>query len=517
MRPEWRRLAPWALYLALLALLAALALYFVQREWNRSVQVAVILGAVGLAASLLLDPEGMQTFFRTRQARRGGNALIMTIAFAGILVMVNLLAVQNTEQWDLTEDQENQLAPETLETLAALPFPVTALAFYTEARPTEVARELLERYEHFADGKFSFRFLDPNRDVMEANQANIDRDGVVVLQMGDLQEQVTLISEQELTGGLVRLMNPGERAVYFLTGHGERDPNGTGEQSYTQIKAFLERKNYTVGSLNLLSTPSIPDDADVLIVAGPIKPLTGEEVTLISDYVSGGGSLIVMEEPPLVTEFGDDPDPLADYLLESWGIAIGRDIVVDLSTNQPFNAWSNTYDATHPITSRLQGLATVFVQASSVRATRSVEGVTHVDLILTAEQSWAERDLQALEDQGELVPDEGLDLLGPVPLAVTGEHFASDTRVVVIGDSDFASNARFNAFGNGDMFVNAVDWAAGQEQLINLTPRQKTQRILLPPQTITINLIYLGLVFLLPGAVMIAGIIVWYRRRRETV
>jgi len=88
-------------------------------------------------------------------------------------------------------------------------------------------------------------------------------------------------------------------------------------------------------------------------------------------------------------------------------------------------------------------------------------------------------------------------------------------RIVVFGDSDFASDAFYTQFGNGDIFINSVDWAAEQEELINLTPKDNIQRFLLPPQSVIQNLILLGVVFVLPGVVLLAGAVVWVQKRQR--
>jgi ABC-type uncharacterized transport system involved in gliding motility auxiliary subunit len=226
-----------------------------------------------------------------------------------------------------------------------------------------------------------------------------------------------------------------------------------------------------------------------------------------------------MEEPLPLTEFGEDPDPMADYLVNKWGLTLGKDLVVDLSSNQPFFAVANQY-GDHVITDKMRGIVTVFPTARSVTADSSATTAQLIDLVLTSERSWAETDLAALSaaesSQGpQIEPNEGVDLMGPVSIAAVIEDTSSTGRLVVFGDAEFASDTFFNEFGNGDLFVNATDWAAEQEELINLTPKEDIQRLLVPPGRYTMNLILLGSVFILPGTILVSGIVVWIRRRRR--
>ncbi len=180
----------------------------------------------------------------------------------------------NPKSWDLTEDKQHTLAPETLNTLQSLPEQVTAQAFYSQRSPTTTAEQLLEQFKNNSDGNFDYEFIDPEENPLAAQQAKITQDGTIVLIMGANQQPVRFASEQELTGGLVRLMNPTSQTVYFLTGHGEYNPEDQGDQSYSMVKRTLESKNYTVKVLNLLAENKIPDDAEVILIAGPRQPIS---------------------------------------------------------------------------------------------------------------------------------------------------------------------------------------------------------------------------------------------------
>ena len=515
MNIDRQRLAPFGLYLALLAAVVGIVLFIIQREWNLYIQICLAIILLGLALFAILDPARVRRALTGRQARYGSNTIIMALAFVGILVVIAYLVFQNNQRWDLTEGKQNTLAQETLDTLDTLAEPVQARAFYTARVNSETARTLLDQYKFNSEGKFDYQFIDPEQDPLAAQQAGITRDATVVLVMGDRQEPVTLVSERELTGALVRLISNEQLGVYFLTGHGEKDPNGSGDNSYAQLKRTLESKNYRVDTLNLLATNKIPEDAQVIVIAGPNKPVTQAEVDLLQEFITGGGSLVIMEEPQPLTEFGEEVDPLAAWLEESKGIRLGKDIVVDLTSQQPFVAWAFQY-GTHPITEKMQGMGTFFPTARSVQAIGAPDGYTQTVLVLTADQTWAETSLDMLQLQNqEIRPDEGVDLIGQVPLAVASESSSRNERVVVFGDSDFAANANFSSFGNGDLIVNSIDWAAEQEQLINLTPKNPVQRVLVAPQRYTMGLILFSSVFLLPLLLLVAGVSVWFQRRKR--
>jgi ABC-type uncharacterized transport system involved in gliding motility auxiliary subunit len=482
---------------------------------NLALQISIALLIVGLAAYAIMAPDTVRRFFSGRQARYGSNAVIMVLAVLGIIFVVNYIVFQNPKSWDLTEDKSNTLAPETLQALATLPEKVTATAFYSASLNPASAEELLLKLKTNSGGKFDYKFVDPDQDPLAAREAGVTGDGKILFQMGEAKEIASFASETELNKSLIRLISPQERTVYFLEGHGEPTLEAASDKaSFSTAKATLESKNYTVKSLNLLSTNSIPEDALTIIIGGPMKPLAASEVALLKKYVEAGGSLVVMEDPTIVTEFGDSPDPLARYLTSDWGITLNDDIVIDLvNTQNPLQAVSSQI-VEHPITQNLtQNYIVILPQARSLSVAGQVENVTQTPLILTTDQSWGETELVAGDAQPTFDPEK--DNPGPVNLAIVGENATAKERVVVFGNSVFATDDGFDIYGNGNMFINSVDWAAEQEDLINITPRTPTLRTFTPPNNIGFIIMIIVAVLVLPGLVIFAGVSSWLARRKR--
>lgn len=480
---------------------------------NLAFQISLAVLTLGLAVYAILSPDSIRRFLTGRQARYGSNSLILTLAFVGILFAVNYIVYNNPKSWDLTEDKTNTLAPETMQILATLPSKVSATAFYSVNLNRSSAEELLLKFKSNSGGKFDYRFVDPDLDPITARENGITGDGKILLQMGETKEIASFASETEIARALIRLISPEPRTVYFLEGHGEPGVNPGGDLSYSIAKSTLESKNYTVNSLNLLATNSIPEDALAIIIAGPTKPVSRQEVNLLKKYVEDGGSLVVMEDPRYFTEFGDAPDPLADYLTSDWGITLNDDVVIDLvNTQNPFQAVSWQYNS-HPITQNLsQRYFVILPQARSITIAAEVENVVATPLISTTEKSWSERNLQAGETP---IFDPETDVRGPLNLAVAAENTQTKGRVVVFGNSLFATDEIFDAYGNGNMFINSVDWAAEQEDLLNLTTRQTTPRIFTPPAQGSFLILALVSVVVVPGLVVLAGVSSWLSRRKR--
>ncbi|HSB00819.1 MAG TPA: Gldg family protein, partial [Anaerolineales bacterium] len=473
--------------------------------------VSVALVVLGLAVYTILEPDRVRRFFTGRQARYGSNALIMTLAFLGILVVGNVLAYQYPRTLlDLTEDKTNTLSPEMTKALGTLPQKVTATGFFSQNSSTDSAEKLLSNIKANSKGKFDYKFVNPDRDPQAAKNAGITGDGKILLQMGDHKEIVAFASETEILKGFLRLLNPGSHVVYFLTGHGEHDIEQASDTSMTSAKSALENKNYTVKTLNLLAENQIPEDANVVVIAGPMKPVSADEVKLLKGYLDKGGSLIVMEDPTALTKFGDAGDPLADMLAKDWGIVFNNDIVIDLDSPQPTTAVSAMYDGSHAITRNMNNLATYYPYTRSLKVGTPVEGVTLNQLVQTNTRSWGETDFKSLTEGGNPVGlDPATETQGPLTLAISGENTATRGRVVAFGTSNLAIDQLFGAYGNGDMFVNSVDWAAEQPELGNIAPKTPTERTMKAPGQFQWIAILLGSIFIIPGLVVLAGVSTW--------
>ncbi len=516
MKIEARKLAPIGLYLSLIAAVASIALFIIFRQFNIWLQISLGLIVVGLALFGILDPQRVRVALTGRQARYGSNALILILATLGIVVVANYLVNSHSKRWDLTEDKSNTLTKETLNTLASLKQTVTAEAFFTGGNTSSsTAKTLLDNYKSNSNGKFTYKFIDPNADPVAATQANIKTDGTIVLTMAGRMQAVTVVDEVDLTTGLLRISNPSQRTVLFLTGHGEHNIDDTtgSSSAYTKVKSALTSKNYTVNILNLLAEKKVPDGTNAIVIAGPQKPLSADEVKILQDYLAKGGSLVVEDDPTVITQFGDSADPLETYIAQTWGITLSNDIVIDPTSQQPSQAISYSY-GDHPITNQLNKMVTVFPASRSLQ-TKSTSNIDQVVLVGTSPTAWGETDLTGLMNNQQPAFDSAKDLAGPMTLAVAAVNNNINARMVVIGSSNFAADQGFTLYGNGDFLINSIDWAARQDQLISLTPKQPIQRVLVAPQVYAMGFVLLGSVFALPALVIIAGIVSWVQRRRR--
>ncbi len=525
MNRDFRRYAPLGLILAGLALLTIFILLLVRglsaativtlpdpTLLDRATWVAAALIALGLALTALLNPDGVRQFLTGRQAQYGSNAFIMLLAFAGVLIFINMIAAQNPKTWDLTEDKSNTLAPETIQTLQSLPAPVHARAYFSANANKDSAQKLLEKLQADSAGNFSYEFIDPELNKVAAQADNIQRDASIVLLMGEQRELVETVTENEMMSGLLRLLNPEARVIYFVTGHGEVDTQAPQDPSYASLSGGLTAKNYSVLPLDLRATGLVPADASAVIIAGAKKALSPAEMKSLQDYLARGGGLLILKEPEALAPFGETSDPLTT-LAGQWGIGFADDLVVDPNV-QPasFAASDPLAYGNHPITNNLRGVYTYFPTARSLTLGEAPASVSLTPLAVSSANAWGETDMASLQNQS--VQQNDSDLPGPLILAAAAEDSQTSARLVVIGDTELATDSLYSS-GNADLLINAIDWAAKKDKLIDLTPKDRVDRQYAPPSTLGLVGIIVISLCLLPLIVLFGGFSAWYTRRRR--
>lgn len=497
-------------------LLAALLIRWlaVGPQW---LPTALAIGGVILVVLYpILRPQEVLGALRARQTQAGANAVLMSAAFIGILAVINFLGYRYHKRIDLTANKQFTLSEQTVALLKGLEEPVHALAFFSE---TDLRRDTVEdllREYALVTGKFTYEFVNLNREPGKARQYNISRPGVVLLLRGDRREEVTVFDEEDLTSGLIKVTRDKPKVVYFTTGHGEHEPNAFQESGYSRAIRVLEREFYEVKTINLTTiTDTLPSDMAALVIAGPRQPLIPEELDRVFTYLDEGGRVLLMI----------DPDPGFDIAglnerLQNWGVRYRNDLVVDPPSSFLGDIVSplvNRYTF-HTITKSLAGLTTFFPTSRSIEEIDPTpEGKTVTPLIRTSPNSWGETNLQSLQVRY----DEGQDTRGPLNLAVvvqmTGGEEEKRGRLVVVGDSDFPSNALLNsvagAFGNAELLSNMINWLTEEEALVAIGPKPPEFRPLRPLTPGERNVIFFTSTILLPLIILGAGITIWWQRR----
>lgn len=474
------------------------------------------VGVLLLVVSVALGFEALGERLRSGEARRAGrygtSAILSSLFAIAILSMLAFLSTRYSKSFDWTEDKVHTLTDQTLGLLEALDRDVQVTAFFT-ALDAPPVRELLERYAT-ASGRFSLQFFDPNTRPDLLADYGIDEEtvarGVVRMEMGDQSLNLSEFDEASLTNALLKLTREGNKKVYLVEGHNERayeGEEGLGKEGFSRAVEALRNETYRVEKLLLAAHGEVPEDADAVVIAGPTRPFLAEEHAALDRYLERGGSLMVMIDPRANTDLYDG--------LQDRGVEIGDDVIFDPSLalfGRAASPFAGSYAEGHPITKDLREPA-LFHLARSVQATGGDAGLEAI--VFTGENSWAERDLDGYRESGQAAYGAD-DLLGPVPVAVAGELPATDgappARLVVMGDSDFATNEFVESFLNRDLFVNSVNWLVGDVDQISVRPHiSRASRFQLSNEQFR-SIQWLS-IFVVPEAIAVMGVLAWWTRR----
>jgi gliding motility-associatede transport system auxiliary component len=517
---------------------AAFALRFLKPEqqnwwWN--------LAAAGLVCVLIYVVGQWREFvalFSKRQARYGTFSVVSVIVVLGILGGLNYIATRENKRWDLTSNQQFTLSDQTRKILSGLNEPLKMIAFEQADRMTRF-RDRLQEYAQVSK-KVTVDYIDPDKEPALARQYEIPSYGTVVVEHKGRVEKVTGESEQDLTNAIIKVVSGQQKKIYFVQGHGEHDTGSADEQrGYSYIGEAVGKENFAIAKLPLAQQTDVPEDASLVVVAGPTNDYLPPEIDSLRKYLNKGGKVLFMLDPP---DRVDSP-PLTNLiaLIKEWGIDVGDNIVIDRSGigqlvgRGPGMPVAIDYPS-HPITERFNNVMTGFPLARSITPSAAApSGRTAQTIVETSKASWAESDVKALAERRPVGFDEKTgDKQGPISLAAALSTTAPEqppaptpaagtngnseppkpreTRVVVFGDSDFVANANLNVPGNGNLFLNTVNWLAEQENLISIRPKPTDDR------RVTLTNEQLGWVMLfsvifLPALVVGTGVYTWWRRR----
>jgi len=517
------RFATPALVIGLLGVAVGGVLRVYRPSWATAWPAALIVGGFFLLAGLYLSfgsgASGARPGWSGRATRYGLNALVMIALILGVIVMVEAVSYRHNWRVDLTENRRNSVSPQTLKVVKSLATPVKATGFFRPDQPGKrTAEDLLKQYAAQSDGKFTWEIVDADRNPLLAKRYGVETYGTVVLEakLGDGQvkeEKLTEADEEKLTNGLVRVTRQGKRVIYFLKGHGEKDTADTDKSGLSQVKAALEKTSYEVKDLFLARQSQVPAEAAIVVVPGPQKDLFPNEIDALVGYVARAGSVLFLVDPvPANLGFQAGLGPL----LERYGLALGNDLIIDINPQGRLLGAGPEIPVvvdyvSHPITRDFR-FATLFPVARTVTVKdKPPAGVTAQALARTSPESWAETNQEEIRT-GQVRPDPG-EARGPLAIAAVATIDAKDApadrkdakaRVVVVGDSDFASNAFVNLSGNRDFFLNTVSWLAEEENLIAVRPKESrpTPVFLTAAQG---QVLFWVPVVLLPLAAVVAG------------
>jgi ABC-type uncharacterized transport system involved in gliding motility auxiliary subunit len=496
--------------------------------WNLTL---VGLGVVVLGFFLAANLTEVKEVGKKRSTLVRANLSLVALAMFGIVCGLNYVISRHPVRFDMTSSKLYTLADQTKDSLKALKQDVTVTLFVSNKRQTNVqaevhrAQQLLEEYAKI-NTKFRFKVVDVDQNPSEAKRLGIHEYNTVVFESGDNRKDVLqrdyvtyalqgrqptpkFQGEGAFTAALISMNDTTHPVIYFTEGHGEKEMNSPQPEGFNTFKDMLTQQNFTVKSVNLLTSGKVPDDATGLAIVGPTHPIQGAESDLIDDYLKKGGKLVLCVDPGMKVGL--------DSVFKDFGIKLGNDFLVD-QTSYAFpdvRVVIPTY-LSNPIVEKLSEnhIASLMAFGRSIQTqSPALKDVTQTPLMQTTDKGWALTDLKSKT----LKFRPGLDTKGPVTMAVACEwalptDATKRARLVVYGNSNFFTNQFLQGYGNLDLGLNSFSWAAQVENKITIHPKEDSMRVM-NLSNVSANFIYYLTVWVMPIAILALGGWVWYRRR----
>lgn len=530
-----------AICVGALALISGLIWFAVVKTFGTGPMVLVIIGGVALLYALATNFRGIVAGMRDRRAASGVNTMVYALMVFGILVLVNYIAVRHHARYDSTKNKQFSLSDQTVKVIKSLNQDVQLVGFVSPDFPDQ--QQLRDRLNEYAahSQRIKLEFYDPTIRMDKVREYNVTMDGTVVVKSGEKKEEAIGGDEERLTSALLAVSTGQKTKVYFLIGHGEYDPTSTGQDAVSTVKQGLEAQQYAVETLALAGQPqpAVPQDCAALVIAGAQNPLQDKEMAAITKYADQGGKLfIALSTTPQAPDFAQ--------ILSSRGVTPLKGIVMDPNAQHnagPASAPFVMKPEQHPATERLQGVLLPLCAALKVDAgpepPPSYPGAPPPppskkaeDLLKTSADAWV--DATGANGKGNGVKDAGEET-GPLTMAAAIDQSKKEqpqqqvpgmppqpaeegpgTRIIVYGNAEFMTDRLVQGarvWANAAAVLSGVAWLVGNEKLISIPPKEEeTPYLTMNSAQKAIAMVIALLV--IPGLVIIAGGLMWWRRRR---
>lgn len=416
--------------------------------------------------------------------------ILVSLLLFGAFGFLFAVVLRYNHRWDTTPEKIYSLSQTAKELLSKMgDEKIEVAAFYPSNETEREDFEMLLKACQMQHFNFQYSFYNPNRQPQLAKAWRVKELYTVIIRFRQKQERLVLPDEESFAQALLRLLSPREIPICFLKESGDERMDSDAVEGFRLLRETLVDYNYPVQILTL-GQLEIPSICQVVVVAGPQSDWKTEEVDLLRRGFAAGKSILFLIDPMDLGTGKTFEDFMKDHGIQLWA-----DVIVDKMSRVmggdfllPF---VNQYAAEHPLTVRFE-TATFFPVARSIHPlVKNDAAIEVVPLAFSGSNSWAETNLTELE-KGEAAFESETDFPGPVPLVAAVQEkidpardtdrqkgqeetvHLSSRRMVVVGDSDFLTNAYIRLSGNQDFMFRMLRWLSRDERIVDFEPHSPT-------------------------------------------
>lgn len=498
--------------------------------------VSTVSFLVLIAVETAVIPVAFNERYELARIRRGAGraaalGLLLACLFAG-----NYIIKENDKKWDLSSGHRAVAGPETLKAVGELTKPVEVLLFYPRAN--EVA-ETVQRYLEplvAKNGHLTVRRLDQALASKLANEVQITENGYLVLKQENANEKIRVGTRarsaraalRRLDGNFLKALikvTTDQKVAYFIGGHSERavrtPDKDDRREPIRMVKRVLEASQYIVKDLSLATglAEKIPDDASMVFLMGPEKPLLDNEAKTLLDATERGLRLFVALE-------GEREGEKLSNLLEPLGVRFEPAILANERAHAQitrtradrrliFSFKFTSHASITTLSRNAQRLPVVFSGTGSIERRKGAAlDRTRAQIVVTAvDDTFQDLDGDLTHDKKN-EPSRAFGLAAAVTRTSTTGKREDESRIFVLSDVDVLGDELIKAVeGNFFLFRDVVLWLQRERSVIAPTITEEDVKIVHKKDEDA--LYFYGTTAGVPALVLGIGAIATRRRRRR--
>ncbi len=503
--------------ISILSALALGGLFFAIRVWMPFMWFVVAPSIIGFIGWIYLDRRQIIGFFNMKTTKQGLNMGVITFITLALLAALNYVGARHYATYDFSSSHVNSISDQSKKILSSLESELNVKFFYkTGAERAEenkkIFRELVKHYQD-ASNKINLEIIEINERPKLAMEFGANKGtGEAFVEYKGNKNRIENYSEQDFTNAIIKLTRKEKKNIYFLQGHNERSiDDEKNEVSLFGFRQMLEKNSFNVKKLSLATATKVPDDANLLVIAGPTQQFQSSEVKALEDYLTLGGNLLLMLDEKetvglsgLLKKLGVELEP--HYIYNVFDSPMGK--VVNAQAATVAVQYSTTSEITKVFTANQM---TVFRNPHSLKISDEIKLIKAEVLVRTPDSAVALAELDSKDYTGK---PQSFNLAVLVNGKLSAD--AKDFSAAIYADTDFVSNILLYQNINRDLALNTVSSLTKETDLISVSAKEPmvSKMLVSPPEfNQFFKFTVVGLFFPLPFVFMILSLVLWYRRR----
>lgn len=469
--------------------------------------------------------EKLKNLFRTKNTKKGSYSIAVTAVVIAIIFVLNLLIRQlpdNIRQVDISDTSIYEISSTTKKLVKNLDYDIKLYVLADKSETDDRIKNFISKYAGQSN-KISVEWIDPVLHPSTLTKYNAEENSIVVScaktdrqttvsfddilagsssYYGTTTSATSFDGDGQLTSALNYVTSSKEYKAYYTTGHGETDLS-------TSVTDLMEKSRVSSEVLNLLSSTSIPDDCDLLIMNGPTSDLTDDEVKVLQNYMDNGGKIICL------LAYTDKSMSNLYGFLKDYGMTVSDGYIADTERCYQGNYYYliPNVTASGDMASGMSSNSVLMINSKGLTLSDpDDDSITTESFMTTSENGY---------DITENNEKQGTYTLGATATQTVtvknddSEKENTESSLTVYGSNmliDDQITSSFSNLENLTLFMNSVTSSLDNADNISIASKslEVTYNSIAYPGFFSILII-----FVIPLGLLVGGFIVWFRRRRR--